>query len=108
MRKGADLLTGNVVVSGDIGHVHAVAGSRADAERVIEELQRKSVERYVSPFEIALIHVGLGDRDRAFEWLDKAFRDRSDLLVYLKVDPRLDPIRSDRRFTALVAKVRLP
>ena len=62
----------------------------------------------MSPFEIALIDAGLGDADRAFEWLDKAYDDRSDLLVYLKVDPRLDPIRSDRRFSDLVARVGLP
>jgi eukaryotic-like serine/threonine-protein kinase len=108
LRKGADLLAGNVVVSGDIGHVHAVAGERQDAERVIRELTRISAERYVSPFEIALIYVGLGDKDRAFEWLERAFSDRSDLLVYLNVDPRLDPLRSDRRFAALAARVGLP
>jgi eukaryotic-like serine/threonine-protein kinase len=108
MRRGAGLLSGNVVVSGDIGHVHAVAGERRQAEGVIKELELTSAERYVSPFEMALINVGLGHRDRAFAWLDQAVRDRSDLLVYLKVDPRLDPIRSDRRFTALLAKVGLP
>jgi hypothetical protein len=62
----------------------------------------------VSPFEIALIYVGLGDTSRAFEWLERAYLERSDLLVYLKVDPRLDPIRSDRRFKDLVARVGIP
>jgi serine/threonine-protein kinase len=108
MSKGAALLTGNVVVSADMGHVHAVAGNRRAAEAVIDELREESGRRYVSPFEIALIYVGIGDRDRAFEWLDKAYLDRSDLLVYLKVDPRLDPIRSDRRFGDLVARVGIP
>ena len=108
MRKGAALLTGIVVVSADIGHVHVAAGDRRAAERVIGELQQEAARRYVSPFEIALIYVGIGDTNRAFEWLDKAYADRSDLLVYLKVDPRLDPIRSDRRFGELVARVGIP
>jgi serine/threonine protein kinase/tetratricopeptide (TPR) repeat protein len=108
MRKAAALLTGNVVVSADIGHVYGAAGDRRAAEHVIADLQRESARRYVSPFEIALIYVGIGDTRRAFEWLDKAYRDRSDLLVYLKVDPRLDPIRSDVRFKELVTKVGVP
>jgi Flp pilus assembly protein TadD len=108
MRRGAALLTGNVVVSADIGHVHAASGDTRAAERVIRELQQETTRRYVSPFEIALIHVGLGDRGRAFEWLEKAYEERSDLLVYLKVDPRLDPIRDDRRFSELVARVGIP
>jgi eukaryotic-like serine/threonine-protein kinase len=108
MRKGAALLKGNVVVTGDTGHVHAVSGNRREAERVIKELLQESTRRYISPFEIALIYVGLGEVDRAFEWLDKAYQDRSDLLIYLKVDPRLDPIRSDHRFSDLVGRVGVP
>ncbi len=107
MRKGEALLKGNVVVAGDIGHVHAVSGDRREAERVIQYLQRESTRRFISPFEIALIHGGLGDKDRAFEWLDKASRERSDLLIYLKVDPRLDSLRSDPRFQDLAASVGL-
>jgi serine/threonine-protein kinase len=108
MRKGATLLTGNVVVSGDIGHVHARANERREALRVIDELRQLSTRRYVSPFEIALIYVGLGEQDRAFEWFEKAYADRADMLVYLNVDPRLDAIRRDPRFAALVARVGLP
>jgi serine/threonine-protein kinase len=108
LRKGADLLKGNVVVTANIGHAHALSGDRREADRVIAELQQESARRFVSPFEIALIYVGLGERERAFEWLDTAYRERSDSLIYLKVDPRLDPIRSDRRFGELVTKVGVP
>jgi eukaryotic-like serine/threonine-protein kinase len=107
MRRGAALLQGNVVVSADIGHVHAASGQRGEAERVIEMLQKEAAQRYVSPFEIALIYVALGETDRAFAWLDKAYQDRSDLLVYLDVEPRLDPVRSDPRFKELATKVGL-
>lgn len=68
----------------DTGLVYAAAGDRRAGEQV------------------------MADTAHAFEWLDKAYRDRSDLLVYLKVDPRLDPIRSDRRFMELVERVGIP
>ena len=108
MRRGAALLTGNMVVSADIGHVHAAAGHLDEANRVIDELARESKQRYVSPFAIALIHLGRGDTDRAFEWLEKAYQERSDLLIYLTVDPRLDPIRNDPRLKDLVARIGIP
>jgi serine/threonine-protein kinase len=108
LRRGAALLKGNVGVIADIGHLHAVAGDRHEAERVMKELQAQAAQRFVSPFNIALIYTGLGQQDRAFEWLERAFRERSDLLIYLKVDPRLDPIRSDARFRDLVGRVGVP
>ena len=108
MSKAQDLFKNNVIVRGDIGHLYAVSGRPQEAQRVIEELKKLSSRRYVNPFEIAIIYVGLGDKERAFEWLEDAFRARSDLLVYLKVDPRLDPIRSDPRFADLVRRVGIP
>jgi len=64
--------------------------------------------RYVSPYSIALVHAGLGDRDQALAWLDKAYAERSDYMAYLKLEPMLDSLRSDRRFVALVERVGLP
>ena len=108
LRKGAELLKGNVVVTADIGHLYAVSGHKREAEQVIAELRQASTRRFVSSFEIALIHVGLGRVEPAFDALESAYRERSDLLVYLRVDPRLDPIRSDRRFDDLVRRVGIP
>lgn len=108
MRKAQQLLKGNIIVEGDIGHLYAISGKKADADRVIHELEQLSMHRYVNPFEIALIYIALGDKIRSFQWLEKAYRERSDLLVYLKVDPRLDPIRSDSRFTDLARRVGIP
>ena len=59
----------------------------------------------VPPLSIAVIYVGLGDKDHAFDWLDKAYAERSSWMSWLKVDPRLDSLRSDPRFDALVRKV---
>jgi tetratricopeptide (TPR) repeat protein len=85
----------------------AAAGRRKEAEAALQDLLALSRTRYVNPFEIALVHIGLGRTDEAFRWLDRAYEDRSDLLVYLGVDPRLDSVRSDPRFEALVRRVGL-
>jgi TolB-like protein/DNA-binding winged helix-turn-helix (wHTH) protein len=108
MGKAKDLLPGNLAVQSDIGHVYAVSGDKGAAERVIAGLKEESGRRYVNLYELALIYVGLNQNDQAFEWLDKAFREHSDQLIYLNVDPRLDSIRSDSRFTALVRLVGIP
>jgi hypothetical protein len=75
--------------------------------RVLGDLQRTSKERRVSPYSIALVYVGLGDKDRAFEWLERAYAERSPTLVYLKVEPQLDRLRSDPRFATLMTKMGL-
>lgn len=108
MRKAQQLLKTNIVVEGDIGHLYAVSGQKREAAKTIAALKKKSADRYVNPFEIALIYVGLQDNTSAFQWLENAYRERSDMLVYLKVDPRLDPIRSDPRFENLVRRVGIP
>jgi hypothetical protein len=103
-----NLLPGNLAVVSDIGHVYAVSGDKGAAEKVIVELKRESAQRYVNDYELALIYVGLSRKDEAFQSLDRAFREHSDQLIYLNVDPRLDPIRSDTRFADLVRIVGIP
>jgi TolB-like protein/DNA-binding winged helix-turn-helix (wHTH) protein/Flp pilus assembly protein TadD len=103
-----NLLPGNLAVVSDIGHVYAVSGDKGAAEKVIVELKRESAHRYVNDYELALIYVGLSRKDEAFQSLDRAFREHSDQLIYLNVDPRLDPIRSDTRFADLVRIVGIP
>jgi TolB-like protein/Tfp pilus assembly protein PilF/class 3 adenylate cyclase len=105
LQKGKELLAGNVGVEADLGHAYAVSGNREAAHRMMNQLKELSTRRYVSSYHIALIYAGLGEKDQAFQWLEKAYAERSDLLVYLKVEPRLDSLRSDARFEALVQKV---
>jgi eukaryotic-like serine/threonine-protein kinase len=90
------------------GHAYALAGRRSQALKVLHRLEELSSQRYVSAYDIALIHVGLGDKERAMQWLERAYQERSDGLVFLKVDPRLDRLRSDPRFASLVRRVGLP
>ena len=108
LTKTKDLLPGNLAVQSDIGHLYAVSGNKSEAEKTIARLKQESTRTYVNLYELALIYIGLGQNDQAFDWLEKAYRERSDQLIYLKVDPRLDPIRSDSRFADLVRRVGIP
>ncbi len=98
---------GSPIVKAELGHAYAASGNRVEAEKVIEELMRVSNERYISPYYVAMIYAGLGDKEKAFEWLDRAYEDRADYLVYLKVDPRFDPLQSDERFQQMLQKIGL-
>src|SRR5262245_16082572 len=95
------------VMEAALGHAYAVAGSRAEAQRVLDGLIRDSQRRFISPYGVALIYVGLGDKEQAFAWLNRAYDERDNWLNYLKVEPRLDPLRSDARFTDLLRRVGL-
>jgi tetratricopeptide (TPR) repeat protein len=108
LRRAKDLLKDNQATTADMGYVYAALGQRDQALKITDELRELSKQRYVSSYHIALIYARLGEKDRAFEWLENAYKERSDMLVYLKVDPRLDSLRSDPRFDELVRRVGLP
>ena len=108
LRRAKEFLKVNLNVDADMGRVCALSGRRREADRAMARLKRESRGRYVNPYQIALIHIGLGQKEPAFEWLNKAFQERSDMLVYLKVDPRLNPIRSDSRFVDLERRIGFP
>jgi serine/threonine-protein kinase len=102
-----DLSLENPFMMAVIADGYARAGRTAEAHRVMDQLKAIGREKYVSPAAWAAIYIGLGEHDRAFEWLAKAVEERSSLLVWLKVDPAFDPIRGDRRFQKLLAAVGL-
>jgi tetratricopeptide (TPR) repeat protein len=88
-----------------LGHTRAIAGHRADAEQILGLLAEQAAKRYVSPYDLAVIHAGLGDRDAAIAALENAYEDRSAWMVFVNVDPRLDPLREDPRFAAIGARL---
>jgi TolB-like protein/DNA-binding winged helix-turn-helix (wHTH) protein/Tfp pilus assembly protein PilF len=108
LRAALGRLGRNPEVEGELGHALGVAGRRAEALAMLEGLRQLSSTRYVSPYSVALVHAGLGDRDQALAWLDKAYAERSDYMPYLKLEPMLDSLGSDPRFAALVRRVGLP
>jgi serine/threonine protein kinase/Flp pilus assembly protein TadD len=100
-------LSSNLWIMPGLAHALAMMGRRDEALRVLDELKAMSRERYVSPYFIAEVYRGLGEIDLTFEWLNKAYDDRSDWLVWLGVEPSLDGLRSDPRFTDLMRRVGL-
>jgi tetratricopeptide (TPR) repeat protein len=89
------------------GYTYAMQGDSAAALRVVAELKSLAAERYVSPHSVALIYAALGDRAHAMQWLQKAYTEHASEMYALKVDPVLDPLRSDPRFAELLRRMRL-
>jgi eukaryotic-like serine/threonine-protein kinase len=96
------------VYSAALGHAYAVAGQSDEARRILAELEGRAQREYISPVDIAMIYGGLGEQDRAFEWLERGFTGRAYGLVFLPTDPRFDPLRNDRRYASLMKRVGLP
>jgi DNA-binding SARP family transcriptional activator/TolB-like protein len=90
-----------------LGHAYATSGKIREARAVLAELKELSQSKYVSPYDIALIHVGLDEKDMAFEGLRLAYDEHAEWGIYLNIDPRLDPLRSDARFSELVRRAGL-
>jgi adenylate cyclase len=93
--------------AGELGYAYAMSGRRAEALRMLAELEERSKHEYVSPSARALIHMGLGDKEQAFTWLDKAYVERDWRLRELKAFPLFDSLRSDARFTRLLKQMHL-
>jgi TolB-like protein/DNA-binding winged helix-turn-helix (wHTH) protein/Tfp pilus assembly protein PilF len=85
----------------------ALADRRAEAQELLEEMEQRARSQYVSPYDLALVHAGLGDHERALAALEQAYTERHSSLRQLRVDERLDPIRADPRFESLARRVGL-
>jgi TolB-like protein/Flp pilus assembly protein TadD len=90
-----------------LGYTHAVAGHRSEARKALNRLKNLSKRRYIEPASIAIIYTGLMEREQAFAWLERAYEHRNELLAMLRVDPRLDALRPEPRFTQLLRRVGL-
>jgi tetratricopeptide (TPR) repeat protein len=90
------------------GHALGVSGDKAGARKVLAELQQLSNSRNVPALYFAVMYTGLGELDQAFAWLDKAYREHNDRIVYLAVEPIADPLRSDPRYRDLISRLHLP
>jgi serine/threonine protein kinase/tetratricopeptide (TPR) repeat protein len=90
-----------------LGHVYAVSGRRADAQKTLDELVARSRRGYFPAWTIAAIYLGLKDKDQAFQWLGRAVEERGENALWLKVGPMWDPLRSDPRFADLLRRLNL-
>jgi len=107
IQKASSLSPRSTLVKAELGYAYARAGRREGALRVIDELQQSPGQRQVSPFHLALVHIGLGENDSAIELLNKAYDERAERLVWLRADPRFDPLRLDPRFKDLLTRIGL-
>ncbi|HKX59461.1 MAG TPA: TIR domain-containing protein [Steroidobacteraceae bacterium] len=104
-QRAAELTERGTNVLASMGHALAMSGKPAEARAILGELAARAKKRYVPSYQLALVHAGLGDEERAFESLEKAFDERSTLLTYLKMDPRFDSLRADPRFKAMLRRL---
>lgn len=104
-RKAVEFSGGNSHAIVFLGYALAKSGKQAEARALLEELLKRSTERYVPPYNTALIYNGLGDRDQALVWLGKAYEQRDQKMVFLKVEPKWNNLREDPRFQDLMRRV---
>ena len=107
-QQAIELSQGDSDTEAGLAYVYATTGRRTDAQKILSEFQRKSKDNYVSPYMIAVMCAGLGQNDRAFGFLEQAYEERSfDLPYFMRVDLRMDSLRSDPRFQNLLRRVGL-
>jgi len=104
-QKAGDLVDDLVEAMGEVGYIYAAWGKINKAQEVLDDLKERSETAYISPYNMVKVCAGLGETDLTFEWLERAYEERSEWLTWLGVDPKLDSIRSDPRFQNLMQRV---
>jgi len=106
--KGVKLSGGSPLMSAALAQTFATAGRRKEAIQILDDLTQLKKQKYVAPYFFAGIHVGLGEDDRALEYLEKSYEEHSHWLIYLHIDPSMDGLRSNPRLEDLLRRVGLP
>jgi TolB-like protein/tetratricopeptide (TPR) repeat protein len=106
----AEFQSSKIIVTGAwyqglLGYAYAISGDRPKAEQILRELEERAKRRYVNTTAFATIYLGLGEKQTAFDWLDKSYQDQESACWYLKVDPVYDSVRNESRFQALLTKI---
>jgi hypothetical protein len=106
--KAVAISSGDPVALTGLGYADAVTGRKEEARKVLARLNELSKREFVSAVWRAKVYAGLREKDNAFEWLEKAFDDRSIISVgFIKTNPMFDPLRSDPRFADLLRRTNL-
>jgi TolB-like protein/DNA-binding winged helix-turn-helix (wHTH) protein/Tfp pilus assembly protein PilF len=107
-QKASTLSKDNPTPLAHLGRAYALSGSQDEARKVAQQLELTSRQHYVPAWDMAVLFAGLGDPDTAFRWLEKSYTKRESQMPFLKVDYRMDPLRTDPRFQEMLRRVRLP
>jgi eukaryotic-like serine/threonine-protein kinase len=106
--RTTELAEGKPEMQAALAHALALAGRRTEALKIVADLSDGSdKQRYISPYSIALVYVALGDRQQSFEWLDRAYQERDESFIHLRVDPRLDDLRADPQLIERLHRIHL-
>ena len=108
LQKAVELSHNSPLMVSALAHAYAISGNQDEAQKLLARLINQSHRQYVSPYYIAIVYLGLGKNDLAMTWLEKALADHSNGLVFAKVEPELDPLRSDPRFIAIENNLHFP
>jgi serine/threonine protein kinase/Tfp pilus assembly protein PilF len=106
--KGVKLSGGSPLMSSALAHTLGTAGRTREAFQILDDLTKLAKQKYVAPYFFAGIHIGLGETDRAIEYLEKSYEEHSHWLIYLHIDPSMDGLRDNLRFQDLLRRVGLP
>jgi TolB-like protein/DNA-binding winged helix-turn-helix (wHTH) protein/Tfp pilus assembly protein PilF len=105
LRRAADISQSSPPAIAALARIYAVSGRTSEARKLLDQLMEQSKKRYVSPFYVAIVYAGLGENDQALDWIEKAYKDRSNAIVFAKVDPQLDTLRATPRFQSLLRRL---
>jgi serine/threonine protein kinase/tetratricopeptide (TPR) repeat protein len=106
--KGVNLSGGSPLIRAALAQTLGTAGRRKEARQILEDLTELAKQKYVAPYFFAGIHAGLGENERAIEYLEKCYQEHSHWLIYIDKDPSLDGIRDDPRFQVILRRIGLP
>jgi TolB-like protein/tetratricopeptide (TPR) repeat protein len=107
LQKEMALWSGDAFALSALGYSYGTSGDKAEAHKVLEKLIRMTGDRYVSPYYMAAVYAGMGEPDQGLTWLERAYEDRSDLLVYLGIEPMFESLHSHPRFVKLLKQIGL-
>ena len=108
LQKAVKLTGGSQFIRADLGRIYAEMGRQDEARRLLDELMAQAKEHYVSAVDIANIYVGLGESERVFEYLEKAYEEHAVRLAMFIIDPAVDSLRNDPRFQDILRRMGLP
>ena len=103
--QAVKLSDGEPCYKGSLGHAYAISGQTDRARLLLQALEKPTEKKYVPSYAIALIYAGLGDKDNAVSWLQRAYEDRSTGMAFLRTDPELNSLHSDPRFEDLSRRI---